>query len=125
MIIKYLVEKSFRDKNTKKNIMASSVIDVDIARMKELNEKKAGRVVDIILDNQETNANDIENKEPEQEIQEDIDNDKVDSIKLYTEEQLKEKTVNELKEIAENIGLELTQAKKDDIIEEILKFSKK
>lgn len=125
MIIKYLVEKSFRDKNTKKNIMASSVIDVDIARMKELNEKKAGRVVDIILDNQETNENDIENKEPEQEIQEDIDNDKVDSIKLYTEEQLKEKTVNELKEIAENIGLELTQAKKDDIIEEILKFSKK
>ena len=125
MIIKYLVEKSFRDKNTKKNIMASSVIDVDIARMKELNEKKAGRVVDIILDNQETNVNDIENKEPEQEIQEDIDNDKVDSIKLYTEEQLKEKTVNELKEIAENIGLELTQAKKDDIIEEILKFSEK
>lgn len=125
MIIKYLVEKSFRDKNTKKNIMASSVIDVDIARMKELNEKKAGRVVDIILDNQETNVNDIENKEPKQEIQEDIDNDKVDSIKLYTEEQLKEKTVNELKEIAENIGLELTQAKKDDIIEEILKFSKK
>lgn len=125
MIIKYLVEKSFRDKNTKKNIMATSVIDVDIARMKELNEKKAGRVVDIILDNQETNENDIENKEPEQEIQEDIDNDKVDSIKLYTEEQLKEKTVNELKEIAENIDLELTQAKKDDIIEEILKFSKK
>ncbi len=125
MIIKYLVERSFRDKNTKKNIMASSVIDVDIARMKELNEKKAGRVVDIILDNQETNVNDIENKEPEQEIQEDIDNDKVDSIKLYTEEQLKEKTVNELKEIAESIGLELTQAKKDDIIEEILKFSEK
>lgn len=125
MIIKYLVEKSFRDKNTKKNIMASSVIDVDIARMKELNEKKAGRVVDIILDNQETNVNDIENKEPEQEIQENIDNDKVDSIKLYTEEQLKEKTVNELKEIAEGIGLELTQAKKDDIIEEILKFSEK
>lgn len=125
MIIKYLVERSFRDKNTKKNIMASSVIDVDIARMKELNEKKAGRVVDIILDNQETNVNDIENKEPEQEIQEDIDNDKVDSIKLYTEEQLKEKTVNELKEIAESIGLELTQAKKDDIIGEILKFSEK
>ena len=125
MIIKYLVERSFRDKNTKKDIMASSVIDVDIARMKELNEKKAGRVVDIILDNQETNVNDIENKEPEQEIQEDIDNDKVDSIKLYTEEQLKEKTVNELKEIAESIGLELTQAKKDDIIEEILKFSEK
>ena len=125
MIIKYLVEKSFRDKNTKKNIMASSVIDVDIARMKELNEKKAGRVVDIILDNQETNVNDIENKEPEQEIQEDIDNDKVDSIKLYTEEQLKEKTVNELKEIAESIGLELTKAKKDDIMEEILNFSEK
>ena len=48
MVIKYYVERSFKDKYSKKNITAKSIIDVTVERMKELNSKSIGRVIDII-----------------------------------------------------------------------------
>ena len=53
MVIKYKIEKTFRDKYSKQIVEENAVIDVTIERMKELNAKKFGRVIDIILDTEE------------------------------------------------------------------------
>ncbi len=135
MIIKYLVEEAFKDKYTKKDIVANTVLEVDIKRMKELNEKKKGRVIDIILDNNIVETK--EEKEPEiKEGQNEITNENTkgleangkqekNSKEVYTTEQLEDMTVNDLKELADKIGCELKKAKKDEIIQEILAFQEK
>lgn len=140
MIIKYKVEKSFKDKYTKKDIISNDVIEVTVERMKELNSKNIGRVVDIIEVEKDidTDKNDITSKieaEPDADVDkvkdktdtkvdkvEDID--KTDSNKLYNTEELSDMTVNDLKELAEKLNVELTKAKKDEIIEEILANNK-
>lgn len=137
MILKYSVEKSFKDKNTKQDILANSIIDVDIVRMKELNEKKIGRVVDVILNenientDQNTTVQLTQVKNDETEKQDDenknltTDTSKSDNKTEYTLEKLEEMTVNELKDLAEKIGCELKKAKKDEIIQEIIGFQEK
>ncbi len=115
MIIKYEVEVGFIDKYTKEKIERGSIIDVTLKRMKELNQKRKGRVVDII--EEETEEKQEEDKE---ESTENVEENKNTSI--YTEEDLKSKTVNELKELAEEIRCDLTKATKKEIIEEILSF---
>lgn len=112
MIIKYEVEVGFKDKYTGERVKKGTILDIDIKRMKELNDKGKGRVIDII-----ENAV-INEKEENQEEKEKT------SIEKYTEEELKEKTVNELKELAEKEGYELTKATKKDIISEILELQK-
>lgn len=135
MIIKYKVEKSFKDKYSKKDIIANDVIEVTVERMKELNSKNIGRVVDIIevekdINTDEKDITDIENNKVEDEFDTKKDNVVDDSIsetgsnKLYTAEELSDMTVNDLKELAEKLNIELTKAKKDEIIEEILANNK-
>lgn len=140
MILKYLVEKSFRDKNTKIDILANSIIDVDLVRMKELNEKKIGRVIDVILNENidnidsnnakqlaqiKNNETEIQDSETNNTETEKIDTSTSDSKTKYTLEQLEEMTVNELKDLAERIGCELKNAKKDEIIQEIIECQEK
>lgn len=137
MILKYSVEKSFKDKNTKQDILANSIIDVDIVRMKELNEKKIGKVVDVILNENIENTDQnttiqltqVKNDETEKQDDENknltTDTSKSDNKTEYTLEKLEEMTVNELKDLAEKIGCELKKAKKDEIIQEIIGFQEK
>lgn len=131
MIIKYKVEKSFKDKYSKKDIIANDVIEVTVERMKELNSKKIGRVVDIIevektINTDKNNTiNKVEDKsDTKKDNVEDDSVSKTDSNKLYTAEELSDMTVNDLKELAEKLNIELTKAKKDEIIEEILENNK-
>ena len=115
MIIKYKVEVGFKDKYTGEKVKKDTILDIDIKRMKELNEKGKGRVIDIIED---AVVNEKEENQEEHEKKE-----KTSTVK-YTEEELKEKTVNELKELAEKEGYELSNATKKDIIQEILELQK-
>lgn len=126
MVIKYKVEKMFKDKNTKEIVKANSVIDVDITRMKELNEKKVGRTIDIIVDGEIKTQNNNDETQLEPLENNNIESTRVDGDKKkisYTVEELEVMTVNELKDLAEKIGCELKQAKKDEIIKEIVEFS--
>lgn len=116
MIIKYKVEVAFKDKYTGEKVKKDTVLDVDIKRMKELNEKGKGRVIDIIVEDSNVDESENKNQEEQEETKE--------SKLRYTENQLKEKTVNELKELAEKEGYELSKATKKDIIEEILELQK-
>lgn len=136
MIIKYEVERTFKDKYSKEIIVKDTVLDVTIERMKELNMKKFGRVVDIILDSDEQEnlifEDDIkqsENKKADNEKTENEQTDKTEKVEenteKYTKEQLENMTVNQLKDLAEEIKCELTKAKKEEIIEELLKFQEK
>lgn len=113
MIIKYEVEEGFKDKYTKEKVKKGTILEVTVERMKELNAKRKGRVVDII---ESVNTDQIE-----EEISEDVQKEESKEIE-YTEEELKAKTVNELKELAEEIKCELTKATKKEIIEEIISF---
>lgn len=113
MIIKYEVEEGFKDKYTKEKVKKGTILEVTVERMKELNAKRKGRVVDII---ESVNTDQIE-----EEISEDVQKEESKEIE-YTEEELKVKTVNELKELAEEIKCELTKATKKEIIEEIISF---
>ena len=126
MIIKYEVERTFKDKYSKEIIVKDTVLDVTIERMKELNMKKFGRVVDIILDSdeQENLIPEADNGKTENE-QTDKTEKVEDNTEKYTKEQLENKTVNQLKDLAEEIKCELTKAKKEEIIEELLKFQEK
>jgi len=132
MVIKYKVEKSFIDKNTKETVFVDSIIDIDINRMKELNAKNIGRVIDVIEDKQEVeNEKLLTNDEKEEVVASDEVEEKepdTEGIKnqeeKYTEEQLETMKVNELKEVAEKIGCELSNATKKEIIQEILEFQK-
>ena len=110
IIVKYAVQKSFTDKYTKEEIAVNTILDISVERMKELNEKNVGRVVDIVL------SEEIE-EEKSEELSED---DEKLTDKKYTKEELDNLSVNELKELAENEGYQLTKAKKSEIIEEIL-----
>lgn len=116
MIIKYEVEVGYTDKYTKEKVKKGDVIEVTIERMKELNQKRKGRVVDIIEDTEEENQEMTEVEETTEEVEENVD------TTMYSEEELKSKTVNELKELAETMKCELTKATKKEIIEEILSF---
>lgn len=126
MIIKYEVERTFKDKYSKEIIVKDTVLDVTIERMKELNMKKFGRVVDIILDSdeQENLIPEADNGKTENE-QTDKTEKVEENTEKYTKEQLENMTVNQLKDLAEELKCELTKAKKEEIIEELLKFQEK
>lgn len=118
VIIKYKVEKGFKDKNTKELIKANDLIDVSVERMRELNKYNIGKVVDVIVseDNKETV---MSAEKTQEEAQKEAENEKNEKVS-YTQEELKKMSVNDLKEFAEKNNIELTSAKKDDIIEQIL-----
>lgn len=118
VIIKYKVEKGFKDKNTKELIKANDLIDVSVERMRELNKYNIGKVVDVVVleDKMETVTSTEKTKEETQKEAEDGKNEKVS----YTQEELKKMSVNDLKELAEKNNIELTVAKKEEIIEQIL-----
>ena len=65
LVIKYKVEKPFTDKYSKEEVKQNDIIEVTVERMKELNAKSVGRVVDILVVEEE--------KEPEK-LKEDIEN---------------------------------------------------
>lgn len=118
VIIKYKVEKGFKDKNTKELIKANDLIDISVERMRELNKHNIGKVVDVIVseDNKETV---MSAEKTQEEAQKEAENEKNEKVS-YTQEELKKMSVNDLKEFAEKNNIELTSAKKDDIIEQIL-----
>lgn len=124
MIIKYKVEKTFIDKNTKETVSVNSIIDIDINRMRELNEKNVGRVVDIIESTLESNGEILENDEMEKK-QEDKKEIEETEKKRYTMEELEAMKVDELKKLAEKEKYELTKATKKEIIQEILELQEK
>ena len=108
IIVKYQVNKGFKDKYTKEEIKADKVIDISIKRMKELNEHNVGKVIDILVE-----------RDVEETLKED-DPKKEETKNEYTQEELEKMTVNELKDLAEGMKIELTKAKKEEIIQEIL-----
>ncbi len=118
VIIKYKVEKGFKDKNTKELIKANDLIDISVERMRELNKHNIGKVVDVIVseDNKETV---MSAEKTQEEAQKEVENKQSEKVS-YTQEELKKMSVNDLKEFAEKNNIELTSAKKDDIIEQIL-----
>ena len=118
VIIKYKVEKGFKDKNTKELIKANDLIDISVERMRELNEHDIGKVVDVIVleDKMKTVASPEKTQE---EAQKEVENKQSEKVS-YTQEELKKMSVNDLKEFAEKSNIALTSAKKDDIIEQIL-----
>ena len=67
MVIKYKVEVGFKDKYTGEKIKKDRVLDIDIKRMKELNEKGKGRVIDIIIDDEIVNEKSEKTQETKQE----------------------------------------------------------
>ncbi len=115
IIIKYQTNRAFKDKYSKKEVKLGDIIDVDIKRMKELNKHNAGRVVDIIVEEEPETP--LVNPEENDGETKNINNGQPEK---YTKEQLKEFSVNKLKELAEKMQIELTKARKDEIIEEIL-----
>ena len=110
--VKYEVQKTFKDKNTNEIVEENSILDISVERMKELNKGNIGRVIDILVED--------ETKDSEKD-KEDNKNDREDK---YTEEELNELNVNQLKELAEKEKIELTKAKKAEIISEILEKQK-
>lgn len=120
VIIKYKVEKGFKDKNTKELIKANDLIDISVERMRELNKHNIGKIVDVIVleDKMET-VTSPEKTQEEAEKEKNEKNEKNEKVS-YTQEELKKMSVNDLKEFAEKNNIELTSAKKDDIIEQIL-----
>ena len=111
VIIKYKVEKGFKDKNTKELIKANDLIDVSVERMRELNKYNIGKVVDVVV---------LEEKKETVTSPEKIQEEAQKEVENYTQEELNKMSVNDLKEFAEKNNIELTSAKKDDIIEQIL-----
>ena len=118
VIIKYKVEKGFKDKNTKELIKANDLIDISVERMRELNKHNIGKIVDVIVleDKMET-VTSPEKTQEEAEKEKNEKNEKKEKVS-YTQEELKKMSVNDL--FAEKNNIELTSAKKDDIIEQIL-----
>ncbi len=115
IIIKYQTNRAFKDKYSKKEVKLGDIIDVDIKRMKELNKHNAGRVVDIIVEEEPETP--LVNPEENDGETKNVNNGQPEK---YTKEQLEEFSVNKLKELAEKMQIELTKARKDEIIEEIL-----
>lgn len=117
-VVIYKVEVPFTDKNTKEDITVNTELEISVERMKELNAHKVGRVIDIILVDDEEKPDAKIETEPE--TNEDDKPGSEPTTTKYTQEELEAKTVNDLKELAESEGIELTKAKKDEIIAEIL-----
>lgn len=110
LIIKYKVEKPFTDKYSKEEVKKNDIIEVTVERMKELNAKSVGRVVDILVaEEAEKNPN---------ELQEDIEEN--DLKPKFIKEELEAMTVNQLKDLAQKNNIELTEARKQDIINELM-----
>ena len=118
LLVKYQAQKNFKDKVTKKEVKLNDVLEVSIERMKELNAKNAGRVIDIIIKDNEKDGNSTEEKDTtkDENIKEDLG---VKETKCSRED-LEKMTVNQLKDFAEENKIELTKEKKTEIIEEIL-----
>nr|DAM54144.1 MAG TPA: HeH/LEM domain [Caudoviricetes sp.] len=118
VLVKYQAQKNFKDKVTKKEVKLNDVLEVSIERMKELNAKNAGRVIDIIIKDNEKDGNSTEEKDTtkDENIKEDLG---VKETKCSRED-LEKMTVNQLKDFAEENKIELTKEKKTEIIEEIL-----
>lgn len=120
--IKYKATRGFKDKETKKLVKSGDILDISLDRMKELNEKNAGRIIDVYVSTDDKNSKEKEDKTNEiKESDEVKEETKTDSKLNYTEEQLNAMTVNELKELAEKNNIELKSAKKSDIVAELLK----
>ena len=118
VLVKYQAQKNFKDKVTKKEVKLNDVLEVSIERMKALNAKNAGRVIDIIIKDNEKDGNSTEEKDTtkDENIKEDLG---VKETKCSRED-LEKMTVNQLKDFAEENKIELTKEKKTEIIEEIL-----
>lgn len=109
IIVKYKADRPFTDKNTKEKVKIGDIIEIGVERMKELNKHNVGKAIDIIVnDNVESDKNEHETTGGKS------------GKEKYTKEQLEAITVNELKDLAEKMEIELTKAKKDEIIAEIL-----
>lgn len=116
IIVKYKVEEAFKDKYTKEDITVNTILEISVERMKELNAKNKGRAIDIIVLMEDDEKNQENTKE---ETNTESNNTESKETK-YTKEQLDAMSVNKLKELAENENIELTKARKDEIVEEIL-----
>lgn len=119
--IKYETTRSFKDKETKKQIKSGDILDISLDRMKELNSKKAGRIIDVYVSTENKEEKTSEIKEKVEGKDEKTEGTKENTKLSYTEEQLNAMTVNELKELAEKNNIELKSAKKSDIVAELLK----
>lgn len=128
VIVKYKIERPFTDKYTKQEVKINDVIEVSVERMKELNRKSAGRVVDIIIieeenDKMKETQEDASEKNSSEADNEDSEQPGIES-KVQTKfvrEELEAMTVNQLKDLAEKNGIELTKAKRAEIIDELMK----
>ena len=127
LVVKYKVEKPFTDKYSKEEVKQNDIIEVTVERMKELNVKSVGKVVDIIVI-EETDAikedlgdgsEENNSKKNENELGQVSGINKVPQIKFVREE-LDAMTVNQLKDLAEKNNIELTNVKKQDIIDELM-----
>ena len=110
--IKYETTRSFKDKETKKQIKSGDILDISLDRMKELNSKKAGRIIDVYVSTENKEEKTSEIKEKVEGKDEKTEGTKENTKLSYTEEQLNAMTVNELKELAEKNNIELKSAKK-------------
>lgn len=119
--IKYETTRNFKDKETKKQIKSGDILDISLDRMKELNSKKAGRIIDVYVSTENEEGKTSEIKEKVEEKDGKTEETKENTKLSYTEEQLNAMTVNELKELAEKNNIELKSAKKSDIVAELLK----
>lgn len=121
IIVKYEVKyRPFTDKDTNKEVKIGDVIDIDIERMKTLNKHNVGRAIDVIVENE---ADLSDGAKQEESGKNDSTSETIGQEK-YTQEKLEELTVNQLKDLAEKMKIELTKARKDEIIEEILQNQK-
>lgn len=121
ILVKYQAQKNFKDKVTKKEVTANDILEVSIERMKELNAKNAGRVIDVIIKDNEK-AEKEENSTEEKDIpkEENTKEEVEEKETKCSREDLEKMTVNQLKDFAEENKIELTKEKKTEIIEEIL-----
>ena len=86
--------------------------------MKELNAANAGRAEDVIVvEEPKTGTKQTADPDPQVENPEFLEKTQ---IKAHTKEELEALTVNQLKDLAEKEKIELTKARKDEIISEIL-----
>ena len=118
VLVKYQAQKNFKDKVTKKEVKLNDVLEVSIERMKELNSKNAGRVIDVIIKSNEKDGNSTEEKNTPKD-----ENTKEETEVKETKcsrEDLEKMTVNQLKDFAEENNIELTKEKTTEIVEEIL-----
>lgn len=121
IVVKYQAQKNFKDKVTKEEVTANDILEVSIERMKELNAKNAGRVIDVIIKDNEK-AEKEENSTEEKDIpkEENTKEEVEEKETKCSREDLEKMTVNQLKDFAEENKIELTKEKKTEIVEEIL-----